>query len=308
MHTLIICGLAGLLGQLVSGTLGMGFGVTSTTALVALGTAPALASAMTHIATVGISVASGIAHWRFRNIDWRTVAILAAPGAAGAGVGAYVLTTVSADLSTVWIAAVLFLMGTYVLLRFAFFALRKAVGKQPLRVRFLAPLGLIAGFVDATGGGGWGPIGTTTLLSSGRLEPRKVVGSVAASELTVTVAASIGFLWALPLNELDSRVMLGLLIGGVVAAPLAAWLVRKLPSRILGTAAGGLIVITNARTLLTTVGAGPAVAVAVYVVLVAVWAVGMVVAVRAVREQRRLDAATAEPGGEATHAASPADT
>src|SRR5699024_12661376 len=147
---------------------GMVSGFTLMTGLRASRAASVLATAMTHIVTVGICVASCIAHWRFRNTDWRTVAILAAPGAAGAGVGAYVLTTVSADLSTVWIAAVLFLMGTYVLLRFAFFALRKAVGKQPLRVRFLAPLGLIAGFVDATGGGGWGPIGTTTLLSSGR--------------------------------------------------------------------------------------------------------------------------------------------
>lgn len=290
MHTLILCGLAGLLGQLVSGTLGMGFGVTSTTALVAVGTAPAVASALTHVATVGISLVSGVAHWRFRNIDWRTVGILAVPGAIGAGTGAYVLTEVSASLSTVWVGVVLFLLGLYVLLRFAFFGLGKLVTKQRLRVRFLAPLGLIAGFVDATGGG-WGPLGTTTLLSSGRLEPRKVVGSVAASELAVALAASAGFLGALSGRQLDMGVILGLLCGGVVAAPVAAWLVRKMPSRVLGTVAGGLIVVTNAHTMLTAVAAGAAVTVAVYAVLVVLWAAGVIFAVRTLREQRHVDGA-----------------
>lgn len=296
MHTLILCGLAGLLGQLVSGTLGMGFGVTSTTALVALGTAPAAASAVTHIATVGISLVSGVAHWRFRNIDWRTVGILAVPGAVGAGTGAYVLTAVSANLSTVWVGAVLFLLGLYVLARFAFFGLRELATKRPLRARFLSPLGLLAGFVDATGGGGWGPIGTTSLLSSGRLEPRKAVGSVAAAELAVAVAASLGFLSGLSGRRFDTGVILGLLCGGVIAAPVAAWLVRKMAPRVLGTAAGGLILVTNAHTLLAAVGADPAVAVAVYAVLVALWATGIGCAARAGRGRHTDDRVGAVAG------------
>lgn len=294
MQTLILCGLAGLLGQLASGTLGMGFGVTSTTALVALGTAPAVASALTHIATVGISLVSGFAHWRFRNIDWRTVGILALPGAIGAGSGAYALTAVGANLSTVWVGGVLFLLGLYVLLRFAFFGMGELVTTQRLRVRFLAPLGLLAGFVDATAGGGWGPLGTTTLLSSGRLEPRKVVGSVAASELAVALAASVGFLGALSGTRFDSSVLLGLLAGGVVAAPLAAWLVRKMPARVLGTAAGGLIVVTNAHTMLRAVAANAAVTVAVYVLLVVLWIAAVGFAVRTLREQRRADGVSRE--------------
>lgn len=294
MQTLILFGLAGLLGQLVDGTLGMGFGVTSTTTLVALGTAPAVASASIHIAEVGTSLSSGIAHWKFRNIDWRTVGILAVPGAVGAAAGAYFLTSLAADFATMWIAGVLFLLGLYVLVRFAFLKLGKLVTSKRPGVRFLGPLGLVAGFVDATGGGGWGPLGTTTLLSSGRLEPRKVVGSITASELVVALAASGGFLFSLSRQDLNFTVILGLLIGGVIAAPFAAWLVRKMPPRVLGTAAGGLIVLTNARTVLAAAGVGGAIIALAYVLLLALWITGLVTSIRAVREEKRVNALAGE--------------
>lgn len=299
MQTLILFGLAGLLGQLVDGTLGMAFGVTSTTTLVALGTAPAVASASIHIAEVGTSLASGVAHWKFRNIDWRTVGILAVPGAVGATAGAYFLTSLAADVATIWIAGVLFLLGLYVLVRFAFLELGKLVTSKRPGVRFLGPLGLVAGFVDATGGGGWGPLGTTTLLSSGRLEPRKVVGSITASELVVAVAASGGFLFSLSRQNLNFTVILGLLIGGVIAAPFAAWLVRKMPPRVLGTAAGGLIVLTNARTVLAAAGVGGVVIALAYVTLLALWIAGLATSIRAVRAEKRVNALAGEDIGTA---------
>ncbi|EHR61939.1 sulfite exporter TauE/SafE family protein [Saccharomonospora cyanea] len=287
MRTLLLFGLAGFLAQLVDGSLGMAFGVTATTTLVAVGTTPAVASAAVHLAEVGTALASGAAHWRFRNIDWPTVAALAAPGALGAVLGAYVLTSLPMEFAEVWITAVLLLLGLYVLVRFAFRRLGALVTKRRPAVRFLAPLGLVAGFVDASGGGGWGPVATTSLLSSGRLEPRKVVGSVDTSEFIVALAASLGFLLSLSQeDELNYTVVAGLMLGGILAAPAAAWLVRKLPPRVLGAAAGGLIVFTNARSLLDTSGASAGVVTLTLTAVGALWAAGLVTAVRSVRVER----------------------
>jgi uncharacterized membrane protein YfcA len=297
MQTLLLFGLAGFLAQLVDGSLGMAFGVTATTTLVTVGAAPAVASAAVHLAEVGTSLASGVSHWRFRNIDWRTVGILALPGAAGAVLGAYVLTSLSAESASVWITAVLLVLGLYVLIRFAFLKLGKLITSKRPGARFLGPLGLIAGFVDASGGGGWGPIATTTLLSSGRLEPRKVIGSVDTSELIVALAASLGFFFTLSQeHQLNYTVVAGLMIGGMIAAPIAAWLVRRLPPRVLGAAAGGLIVFTNARTLLGSAGAGTALTVVVHVAILLLWAVAVVVAIRSVRQEKRVNALAGEDG------------
>lgn len=297
MLTLLLFGLAGFLAQLVDGSLGMAFGVTATTTLVATGTAPAVASAAIHLAEVGTSLASGAAHWRLRNIDWRTVGILALPGAVGAVLGAYVLTTLSTESASVWIATILLLLGLYVLIRFAFLRLGKFITSKRPGARFLGPLGLLAGFIDASGGGGWGPVATTTLLSSGRLEPRKVVGSVDTSEFIVALAASAGFFFALSTrHQLNYTVVAGLMIGGVVAAPLAAWLVRRLPPRVLGAAAGGMIVLTNARTLLSATGAGTAVTTAAVSAIGVLWAAGLTTAIRSVRQERRVNALAGESG------------
>ena len=112
------------------------------------------------------------------------------------------------------------------------------------------PLGGIAGFVDATAGGGWGPIGTPALLANGKMEPRKVIGSVSTSEFVVTLAASIGFLTALGFSGIQWEIVIGLLVGGVIVAPFAAMLVKVIPARMLGSLVGGLIVLTNSRTLI----------------------------------------------------------
>jgi uncharacterized membrane protein YfcA len=291
MSTLLLFGLAGLFAQFVDGSLGMAFGVTATTTLLAVGVAPAMASASIHLAELGTTLASGAAHWKFNNVDWRTVGILALPGALGAVLGAYVLVSLSTEFASVWIAVLLSVLGLYVLVRFAFLTLGKLITEKRPGAKFLAPLGLVAGFVDASGGGGWGPIATSTLLSSGRLEPRKVIGSVSTAEFVVALSASITFLVALSDTGMNYTVVLGLLAGGVVAAPIAAWVVQFLPPRVLGAAAGGLIVLTNVGTLLEAAGASREATVAAYVALVALWVIGITAAVRSVLVERRVRAA-----------------
>lgn len=165
---------------------------------------------------------------------------------------------------------------------------------QPLRSRFLTPLGLVAGFMDATGGGGWGPVGTPALLASGRMEPRRVVGSIDTSELLVSVAASLGFLVGLGTAGIDVTWVVALLLGGLVAAPVAAWLVRLVPPRVLGSAVGGIIVLTNVRTLLQAdlLAVATPVRTAVHALVAVVWVAAVAYSVR---EHRRTLAQTAPP-------------
>nr|WP_269452190.1 sulfite exporter TauE/SafE family protein [Tessaracoccus coleopterorum] len=143
------------------------------------------------------------------------------------------------------------LLGAYVLARFTFFGVSTRNLGRHLPTRFLAPLGLFAGFVDATGGGGWGPVGTPALLASGHMEPRKVIGTIDASEFLVAIAASLGFLVGLGGQGIVWWMAIALLLGGLIAAPIAAWLVRHLPPRILGSAAGTMIVLVNIRSLIS---------------------------------------------------------
>jgi uncharacterized membrane protein YfcA len=283
MLQLVLLALVGLGAQLVDGTLGMAYGVTSTTLLLAIGTNPATASATVHLAEIGTTLVSGVSHWKFGNVDWRVVAKIGVPGAVGAFAGATFLSWLSTEIAAPVMALVLLTLGLYVLGRFTFLGLPTGHLGKPLRKRFLSPLGLVAGFVDATGGGGWGPVGTPAILASGRLEPRKVIGSVDTSEFLVAVAASLGFLVGLGTQGVDAAWAGALLAGGVIAAPLAAWLVRHVPPRILGSLAGGAIVLTNTRALLRSdwVDAGDATRYAVYAVLYLVWAGAIAHSVRA---------------------------
>ena len=150
-------------------------------------------------------------------------------------------------------------------------------------------MGLVGGTLDSIGGGGWGPVGTTTLLSSGRLEPRKVIGSIDTSEFLVAVGGSLGFLFALTHSDIPWAYAVALLAGGVVAAPVAAWLVRKLPARVLGVAAGGLIVVTNAKTIVETSGGSGSTVALVTGALAVVWVAGIVWAVRQERQVATLE-------------------
>jgi hypothetical protein len=294
MPTLVLLGLVGLAAQLVDGSLGMAYGVTSTTLLLAIGTNPAAASATVHLAEIGTTLASGLSHWRFGNVDWTVVRRIAIPGAIGAFTGATVLSMLSTDVAAPIMSGILLALGLYILARFTLRGMpRRNLGK-PVRRRFLGPLGLLAGFVDATGGGGWGPVGTPALLASGRLEPRKVIGSIDTSEFIVAVAASIGFLVGLGSESIDFSWVAVLLLGGVIAAPIAAWLVRYVPPRILGSAVGGVIILTNTRTILRSdwVDAPGGVRSVVYVVIAAVWVVALAYSIRAHLGEREIERPT----------------
>src|ERR671939_829350 len=279
LRSLIVLGLVGLIAQLVDGSLGMAYGVTSTTLLLTVGIAPAAASAAVHLSEVGTTLASGVSHWRFGNVDWGKVGWIAVPGGIGAFLGAVVLSSISAEAAQPVVAIFLFSLGICILIRFSF-KMSNLISERPISRKFLSPLGLVAGFLDAAGGGGWGPISTPTLLSSGRMQPRKIIGTVDTSEFLVALSASLGFLFALSFADIPWTVVGALLLGGVIAAPIAAYIVRILPARILGSAVGGLILVTNMKTFLEAVGVGGALAVPIYVLIVAVWIAAVVFSIR----------------------------
>ena len=294
MRKLIVLGFVGLVAQLIDGSLGMAYGVTSSTLLLAAGVAPAAASAAVHFSEIGTSLVSGFSHHKLGNVDWRTVSILAVPGFVGAFAGATFLVSLPADQAKPWVAGLLLALGAYVIYRFLVLGGRRPTFRARPGARFLVPMGLVGGTLDSIGGGGWGPVGTTTLLSSGRLEPRKVIGSIDTSEFLVAVGGSLGFLWALGRQGIDWGYAGALLAGGVIAAPIAAWLVKHLAARILGVAAGGLIVLTNSKTILESVGAsGLQVGLAAAVIFV-LWVTGIVWAVRQERLARALPGTTPE--------------
>jgi uncharacterized membrane protein YfcA len=289
VRNFVLLAIVGLAAQLVDGSLGMAYGVTSTTLLLAVGISPALASASVHIAEVGTCAVSGVSHWRFGNVDWSKIAWMAVPGGIGAFFGAIAVTwvaTVAEEMVAPVIAIFLFALGVYVLARFSFRRRERPVQERPVARGFLAPLGLVAGFLDAAGGGGWGPISTPTLLSSGRMQPRKVVGTVDTSEFVVALAASLGFLLALSFAQIPWQIVGALLLGGIVAAPIAAYVVRILPARILGTAVGGIILITNMRTFMGAIGIEGALALFLYAVIVVVWIAALVHSIMVNRQEK----------------------
>jgi uncharacterized protein len=243
-------GVVGFAAQLVNSSLGMGYGVSATSVLLLLGTSPAVAAATVNVSQVGSQLASGIAHWRLGNVDWAVVRRIALPGAVGAFAGATFLSWLTTDLAGPLMAGVLLVLGLYLLARFARTGRPRGVPARPLRRRFLAPLGLVGGFLNSTGGGGWGPVGTTALLATGRLAPRTVIGSISAAEFAVVLAGSAGFAVGLGLAGIPLHWAAAMLAGGLFAAPIAAWLAAHIPPRLLGSLVGGLIVVLNLRTLL----------------------------------------------------------
>ena len=301
MRTLVVLGLAGLVAQLVDGSLGMGYGVTSSTLLLAGGLGPAAASAAVHFSEIGTTLVSGISHHTFGNTDWRVVGILAVPGFVGAFAGATFLVRLDAEVAVPVVAGLLLVLGGYVTWRVLVAGPRRLQVRPRPGARFLVPMGLFAGALDAIGGGGWGPVGTTTLLSSGRLEPRKVIGSVDTAEFVVAVGGSLGFLMALGREGVDWAFVAALMVGGALAAPLAALVVRYLPARVLGVCAGGLIVLTNLTTLAEHAGASGVTVGLLASVVFTVWVLWVAWAVKLEQEA---DAAarvrTASPNG--THA------
>jgi uncharacterized membrane protein YfcA len=271
MYGLLTVALAGFGAQMVDGSLGMGYGVTSSTLLIAIGLAPAMASASVHLAEIGTSAASAYSHARMGNVDKTVLRRIALPGAVGAFAGATVLSNLSTQAARPWASTLLLILGVYVLFRF----LRHrtvALKRGRPGTRFLAPLGLIGGFVDATGGGGWGPVTTPALLANGRMAPNRVIGTMNAAEFLVAVAASLGFLFGLGLAAIDWRILVPLMIGGIIAAPIAAWIAHRLPMRIMGVTVGGMIIFTNTFTVMKAFGVSGDIVAPTLIVLGAIWA------------------------------------
>lgn len=285
LERLLILGLIGLAAQFVDGALGMGFGVTSSTLLLAAGLAPASVSASVHVSKIVTGLASGASHWRLGNVDWPTVRRIGFPGCIGGFVGAVALSTVSGAAAKPWIAGMLLILGGYVLARFTLTHVAVPATTTTLRKRFLVPVGLFAGVIDAIGGGGWGPVATPSLLASGRMEPRKVIGSVNASECLVALSITAGFLAFLGSQGIQAAVVAALLGGGLLAAPIAAHVVRRVAPRPLGVAVGGLIIFTNSHAILDGLGAAAPARLTIFALVACLWATAIAHVLRQARER-----------------------
>jgi uncharacterized membrane protein YfcA len=239
-ETIIIFIIVGFIAQTIDGALGMGYGVSSTTVLLGIGIPPATASASVHTAEIATSGVSGLSHLKLGNVDKKLLWKLLIPGVIGGALGAYILTAVPGKMIKPFVAFYLLIMGVIVL-RKAF----KKIQEKKARTR-LFPLGLVGGFCDAIGGGGWGPIVTSTLVARGH-NPRFTIGSVNLAEFFVTVTEVATFLATIGL--LQWQVIVGLIVGGVLAAPLAAYVCKRLPSKTLMMILGTLIIALSIRTM-----------------------------------------------------------
>ena len=227
----------GFAAQLIDGALGMAFGVISTTLLLSLGVPPAAASAGVHTVETFTTGVSAISHSVQRNVDWRLFARLAIPGVIGGVLGAYVLTSIDAGTIKPFILTYLAAIGVYLIWRGFYFPEER----KPARV--VEPIGLIGGFLDAAGGGGWGPVVTGNLLVQGA-EPRQTIGTVNTAEFVVTLSISATFIATLGFAAFTVAT-LGLLIGGVVAAPLGAWATKRIAPKSLLKLVGILLTLTS---------------------------------------------------------------
>jgi uncharacterized membrane protein YfcA len=235
---LILLGLIGFAAQLVDGALGMAFGIISTTAMLSMGMPPAQASAIVHTAEIFTTAGSAASHIWHRNVDWRLVLRLGVAGALGAVLGAWILANVDATAVRPFISAYLLAVGGFIL-----FKAWRGVPARDAPAPWVAPIGFVAGFLDASGGGGWGPVATTTLVGSGHA-PRTAVGSVNTTEFFVTIAAATTFF--VELGASPWRELLALVIGGLCAAPLGGWAVQRVRPRTLMVAVGCLVIALSA--------------------------------------------------------------
>jgi uncharacterized membrane protein YfcA len=228
----------GFVAQLIDGALGMAFGVISTTLLVSLGVPPAAASAGVHAAETFTTAASGASHILHRNVNWRLFLRLAIPGVIGGVLGAYVLTQVSAEAARPFVLAYLAGIGAYLVWRGIYYP---PTHKPP---KIVEPLGLVGGFLDAAGGGGWGPVVTGNLLVQGA-EPRRTIGTVNTTEFIVTATISATFIatlgWAM-----FTVATVGLLVGGVLAAPFGAMVAKRARPRVLLVFVGSVLTLSGA--------------------------------------------------------------
>lgn len=231
----------GLFAQVIDGALGMAYGITATTFLLSTGVSPASATASVHIAEIFTTAFSGLSHWRFGNIDKSLFKRLLIPGMFGAIAGAFFITSIDGNAIKPWISLYLLGMGLYVLSK-AF----QHIAAHKRRPKHVIGLALTGGFVDAVGGGGWGPIVTSSLVGTGN-DPRTTIGSVNAAEFFIAIAGGVSF--ALLIGITGWQIIAGLVVGGLFAAPFAAWLCNKLSARVLLILVGTLISVISTFNL-----------------------------------------------------------
>lgn len=241
--------LVGFVAQAIDGALGMAYGVVTSTVLISIGVPPATASATVHAAEVFTTAASAGSHIAHKNVNWRFLLPLAGAGMIGGVLGAYVLTGIEGEAVRPYIVAYLGVMGVLILSR----AYRQPK-VRPVKRQWAGPIGLVGGFADAVGGGGWGSTVTSTLVGAGK-EPRMAVGTANAAEFFVTTAISAAFLGALLTGRWEdagdirdhAQAVAGLVVGGLVAAPLAGWVTKVVPVRVMTVAVGSVVVLLAAH-------------------------------------------------------------
>lgn len=260
MSDLLLFALAGFAASLVDGALGMGFGPTSSSILLGAGLAPSAVSASVNLAKVATGIAGGISHWKFRNIDKGLVIRLALPGMAGAIIGVTVLANVNGATLRPILAVLLSVVGLRILFRFARptpgdLALPPIGGENeipPYDARGVRGVALLGGITNGMIGA-WGPVITPFLLHRG-LRPRYAVGSVNTAEIAVASASAAALVISTGREGFNLAIVGAMLLGGVIAAPIAAWMIRHVPARPMGIAVAGLLLITNARELSAWLG------------------------------------------------------
>ena len=225
----------GVVAQIVDGALGMAYGISATTFLLSQGVSPAIATGSVHISEIFTTGASGLSHWRMGNINNRLFKALIIPGIAGGVTGAFLITSIDGEAVRPWVSAYLLVMGIYILIKaFTKVSLKKIFNRR--KISFLAFLG---GLVDSSGGGGWGPVVTTTLLGSGS-EARKTIGSVNAAEFLISMATGFSFAFLIGMSHWE--IVAGLIIGGVAAAPISAFIISKVPTKYLMLVIGVVVI------------------------------------------------------------------
>ena len=259
MEELLLVALAGFCASMVDGALGMGFGPTSSSILLASGFSPAASATTVNLAKVATGFSAAVAHWRFRNTDHRLVLKLAVPGALGAVLGVTILANVDGDVLKPVLALLLLLMGVRILLRFSTALTSVGGDSEDSRPEFdergttaaAAAGGVTNGLIGA-----WGPVVTPFLLHKG-LPPRFAIGSANTAEVAVAVVSAGTLLGSIGGGGVDPATVVAILVGGVVASPIAAWLIRFLPARALGVAVGGFLLVANLRSLAEWADVGP---------------------------------------------------
>ncbi|MGE5266047.1 MAG: sulfite exporter TauE/SafE family protein [Deltaproteobacteria bacterium] len=243
----ILYAVVGFVAQMVDGAIGMAYGISASTALLSMGVPPATASACVHAAETFTTGASGLAHWKFGNIDKKLLARLVIPGMIGGALGAYALSSLPGDALKPFIAAYLLLLGVFIVWK----AVGQTEKREGVEPKAVAPLGLFGGFLDALGGGGWGPLVASSLLGQGTT-PRYAIGTVNLSEFFVTLTISTTFFLTIGLDLWP--IITGLIIGGIIAAPFAAYATKHLPDKVLMIMVGTVVVLLSLRTLLNALG------------------------------------------------------